>query len=139
MFCVVDPDTLPPCGNELHKPLYTVTRGIITCSQKHLSFILLTCSKRNKFKRMLLNEKFSGQPVLTRQIRRVPLTARPMDLIYFLFFAVSHYPYPLRTKKNVTQTLTNPDFFSRISLPHLLLIFNGSIRPFSSQNYGERY
>ena len=48
---------------------------------------------------MLLNEKFSGQSVLTRQIRRVPLTARPMDLIYFLFFAVSHYPYPLRTKK----------------------------------------
>jgi len=47
---------------------------------------------------MLLNEKFSGQSVLTRQIRRVPLTARPMDLIYFLFFAVSHYP-PNKKKK----------------------------------------
>jgi len=86
---------------------------------------------------MLLNEKLSGQSVLTRQIRRVPLTARPMDLIYFSFFAVSHYS-TLPKQKKVTQTLTSPDSFSRISLPRLLSIFNGSIRLFSSQNHGER-
>jgi len=45
VLCCRSYSLYPPCGNELHKPLYTVTRGIITCSQKHLSFILLTWSK----------------------------------------------------------------------------------------------
>lgn len=35
---------------------------------------------------MLLSEKLSGQ-LVTRQMRRVPLTARPMDFVYFSYFA----------------------------------------------------
>ena len=100
MFCVVDliPYTLPVVMSSTN--LYTRGESSRALKKKHFIVHSLDLFKkqRNKFQRMLLNEKFSGQSVLTRQIRRVPLTARPMDLIYFLFFAVSHYP-PNKKKK----------------------------------------
>jgi len=79
--------------------------GVITCSLIRWEPVVVHSpdsykKQRNKFKRMLLNEKLSGQSVLTRQIRRVPLTARPMDLIYFSFFAVSHYSTLPKQKKS---------------------------------------